>query len=82
MTTFTTTQASTSWLTRLIIRNPVTAFLGMVYGFTWLMFVPSFLSQNGIGVLPVEIPAPPFVLLSVVFGITLPAFFVYRLSVV
>jgi membrane protease YdiL (CAAX protease family) len=73
-------QASTSSLKRFIIRHPVAAFLGMVYGISWLLFLPSFLSQNGIGVLPFEIPAPPFVLLSVIFGITLPAYIVTRVT--
>ena len=53
MATYTTTQpASTSSLKRIIIRHPVAAFLGLVYGLTWFLFVPSILSQNRIGVLP------------------------------
>jgi hypothetical protein len=50
----------------------------MVYGISWLLFVPSLLSQNGIGVLPVEIPVAPFLLLSVIFGLTLPTYIVTR----
>ncbi len=51
----TTHPASASSLKRFIIRHPVAAFLDLVYGLTWFLFVPSFLSQNGIGVLPFEI---------------------------
>ncbi len=76
----TTQAASTSWLKRFIIRHPVAAFLGLVYGISGLLFLPSFLSQNGIGVLPFAIPVAPFLLLSTVFGITLPAYVVTRVT--
>jgi membrane protease YdiL (CAAX protease family) len=81
MATIATPQpASASALKRFIIRHPVPAFLGLVYAISWLLFLPSLLSQNGIGVLPIEIPAPPFVLLSVIFGITLPTYIVTRVT--
>ena len=51
----TTHPPSASSLKRFIIRHPVAAFLGLVYGLTWLLFLPSNLSENGIGVLPFEI---------------------------
>ena len=53
--TQTTEPVLTSSLKRFIIRHPVAAFLGLVYGLTWLLFLPSILSENGIGVLPFEI---------------------------
>jgi CAAX protease family protein len=52
----------------------------MVYGISWLLFVPSLLSQNGIGVLPFEISVTPFLLLSVIFGLTLPGYIVTRVT--
>jgi membrane protease YdiL (CAAX protease family) len=76
----TTHPAPTSSLKRFIIRHPVAAFLGLVYGISWLLFLPSFLSQNGIGVLPFAIPVTPFLLLSVIFGLTLPAYIVTRVT--
>jgi membrane protease YdiL (CAAX protease family) len=81
MTTIITSQpASTSSAKRFIIRHPLVAFLGMAYAISWLLFVPSLLSANGIGVLPVAIPVVPFLLLSVVFGLTLPAYIVTRVT--
>jgi hypothetical protein len=67
MATITTTQPATgSSFKRFIIHHPLVAFLGLVYGISWLLFLPSFLSANGIGVLPFEIPVTPFLLLSVI----------------
>lgn len=72
--------ALTSSLRRFIIRQPVGAFLTLVYGISWLLFLPSFLSQNGIGVLPFAIPVTPFLLLSVTVGLTLPAYIVTQVT--
>ena len=81
MTTFTTSQpTSASGLKQFIIHHPLVTFLGMVYGISWLLFVPSLLSANGIGVLPFEIPVTPFLLLSVIFGLTLPGYIVTRVT--
>jgi uncharacterized protein len=81
MATITTPQpAAALSLKRFIIRHPVAAFLGMVYGISWLLFLPSFLSANGIGVLPFDIPVTPFLLLSVIFGLTLPVYIVTRVT--
>jgi membrane protease YdiL (CAAX protease family) len=52
----------------------------LVYSISWLLFVPSLLSTNGIGVLPVAIPVAPFLLLSVIFGLTLPVYIVTRVT--
>ena len=69
-----------SGLKQFIIRHPLATFLGMVYAISWLLFVPSLLSANGIGVLPVTIPVAPFLLLSVIFGLTLPVYIVTRVT--
>jgi uncharacterized protein len=58
----------------------VAAFLALVYGLTWLMFVPSFLSQDGIGVLPIAIPVAPFILLGNLFAVTFSAYIVTRVT--
>jgi uncharacterized protein len=70
----------TSSVGRLIQRHPVLAFLALVYGLTWVLFLPSFLSESGIGVLPVEIPIMPFLLLGNLFGVTLSAYIVTRVT--
>jgi len=81
MTTITTNQpTSASSFRQFIIHHPLVAFLGMVYSISWLLFVPSLLSANGIGVLPVAIPVAPFLLLSVIFGLTLPVYIVTRVT--
>jgi membrane protease YdiL (CAAX protease family) len=58
----------------------VAAFLILVYGITWTLFLPSILSENGIGLLPFAIPITPFLLLGVIFGITLPVYIVTRVT--
>jgi hypothetical protein len=63
-----------------IIRHPMAAFLALVYGLTWLLFVPSFLSQDGIGILPVAIPVMPFLLLGNLVAVTFSAYIVTRLT--
>lgn len=80
VTSTTTHPPPASSLRRLIVHHPVAAFLGMVYAVTWLLFLPSFLSQNGIGVLPFALPIAPFLLLSVIFGLTLPVYIVTRVT--
>jgi CAAX protease family protein len=81
MTSITTSQpTSVSSLKRFIVHHPLVAFLGMVYGISWLLFLPSLLSQNGIGVLPFAIPVTPFLLLSVIFGLTFPGYIVTRVT--
>ena len=81
MATITTTHpAPTSWLKQFVIHHPLVAFLGMVYSISWLLFLPSLLSANGIGVLPFAIPVTPFLLLSVIFGLTLPVYIVTQVT--
>jgi membrane protease YdiL (CAAX protease family) len=78
--TATTHPVPTSGVRRLIYRHPVAAFLVLVYGISWPLYIPSFLSQSGIGLLPFELIALPFNLLAVIFGITLSAYIVTRVT--
>ncbi len=79
MTTISTSQpTSTASPERFIVRHPVITFLGLAYGISWLLFLPSLLAANGIGVLPFEIPVTPFLLLSVIFGLSLSTYIVTR----
>jgi uncharacterized protein len=79
MTTIATApSAPMSSLRRFIMHHPVAAFLGLVYGISWLLFLPPFLSTTGIGLLPLAIPVAPFLLLSVTLGLSLPAYIVTR----
>lgn len=79
MTTVATAHsAPASSLNRFIVRHPVAAFLGMAYAISGLLFLPPLLSANGLGILPFAIPVAPFLLLSVIFGLSLPASIVTR----
>jgi membrane protease YdiL (CAAX protease family) len=80
MSALTTTAQSTpaSSVGRLIKAHPVAAFLALVYGLSWALFLPSLLSINGIGLLPFDVPLQPFILLSTILGITLPGYIVTR----
>lgn len=60
--------------------HPVAAFLIMVYGISWTLFLPSLLSADGLGLLPIDLPLQPFILLSTILGITLPGFIVARVT--
>jgi membrane protease YdiL (CAAX protease family) len=81
MSARTTTQpVPTSSVGRLIHRHPVAAFLVLVYGMSWPLYIPSFLSQSGLGLLPFELIALPFNLLAVIFGITLSSYIVTRVT--
>ena len=78
--TATTQPVPRSSVGRLIYRHPVAAFLVLVYGISWPLYIPSFLSQSGIGLLPFELIALPFNLLAVIFGITLSSYIVTRVT--
>jgi hypothetical protein len=47
---------SSSRLRRLVARRPATAFLVMAFGFGWTSLIPILLSENGFGILPIELP--------------------------
>ena len=70
----------TSFVHQMIARHPVAAFLVLAYGLSWLIYIPPFLSTSGIGLLPVELSVLPFNLLATVFGLTLSAYLVTRVT--
>jgi membrane protease YdiL (CAAX protease family) len=82
MSAITATAPSTpaSTVARLIKAHPVAAFLILVYGISWTLFLPSLLSASGLGLLPFDIPLQPFILLSTFLGITLPGVIVTRVT--
>src|ERR687894_1298694 len=63
-------------LRRLVARHPATAFLVMAFGFGWTSLIPILLSENGFGVLPIELPLTVVQTLATVLGLALPAFLV------
>ena len=65
-----------STLRRLVAGHPATAFLVMVFGFGWSSLIPILLSENGFGVLPIELPLTAVQTLATVLGLALPAFLV------
>jgi CAAX protease family protein len=78
--TATTQPRPTSSVGRLIHRHPVAAFLIMVYTISWALYIPSFLSESGIGLLPFELSPLIFNMLATIFGVTLSAFVVTRVT--
>ena len=67
---------SSSSLRRLVARHPVAAFLVMAFGFGWTNLIPILLSENGFGVVSVELPLTVVQTLATVLGLALPAFLV------
>jgi uncharacterized protein len=78
MATYTTARSVTvhSLLRQWIARHPVTAFLLMTYTFAWGSMVPLLLSNQGFGVVPVDLPVELFQLIASFVGLALPAFLV------
>ena len=68
--------APRSKLGRLVARRPVASFLLMAFAFGWGGMLPLLLSETGVGVLPIELPAWPFPAILSIFGLALPAFLV------
>jgi membrane protease YdiL (CAAX protease family) len=60
----------------LVARYPVTAFLVMAFAFGWTTLLPLLLSQDGLAVLPIELPVTVFQVLASLVGLVLPAFLV------
>ena len=60
----------------LVARHPATAFLVMAFGFGWMSLVPILLSENGFGVLQIELPLTVVQTLATLLGLALPAFLV------
>jgi|SRR5215471_85472 len=46
----------------LIARRPTAAFLVLLYGAGWALFLPPLLGRSGFGLLPVDLPAQPSIL--------------------
>ena len=65
-----------SALRHLVAGHPATAFLVMAFGFGWTSLIPILLSENGFGVLPIELPLTVVQTLATVLGLALPAFLV------
>lgn len=59
-----------------IHRHPVRAFLLLTYTFAWGSMVPVLLSNQGFGVVPIDLPVPLFQLVASYLGLALPAFLV------
>jgi uncharacterized protein len=59
-----------------ILRHPVLAFLLLTYTFAWGSMVPVLLSNQGLGVVPIDLPVPLFQLVASYIGLALPAFLV------
>src|SRR5690242_18496904 len=58
--------------------HPVAAFLTLVYGLGWLIFLPPLLSDAGIGLLHFNLPIQVFILPTAILALSLPAFLVTR----
>jgi uncharacterized protein len=67
---------SSPGLRRLIARHPATAFLVMAFGFGWTSLIPILLSENGFGVVPIELPLTVVQSFVTILGLALPAFLV------
>ena len=78
--TATTQPVPASSVGRLIHRHPVAAFLALVYGISWILYIPSFLSRSGIGLLPFDLNVLYFNVLTTIFGATLSANIVTRVT--
>jgi len=65
-----------SKLSHLVARRPATAFVVMVFGFGWTSMIPILLSENGFGVLPIELPLTVVQTLVTILGLAVPAFLV------
>jgi len=60
----------------LVARHPASAFLVMAFGFGWTSLIPILLSEDGFGVVPIELPLTLVQTLATLLGLVLPAFLV------
>ncbi len=67
-------------LKRSVARNPIAAFLLILYPVSWIVFLPPLLGKAGLGVISVDIPAQVSILLLTLFGLTGMAFLVTRIA--
>ena len=60
----------------MVARHPAAAFLIMAFGFGWTSMIPILLSEDGFGVVPIELPLTLVQTLATLLGLALPAFLV------
>ena len=60
----------------MVARHPAAAFLVMAFGFGWTSMIPILLSEDGFGVLPIELPLTLVQTLATLLGLAVPAFLV------
>ena len=63
-----------------ISKNPGGAFLAFFYVTSWILFLPALLGTLGFGLIPVEIPAQPSILLLSLIALAGGAFFITRVA--
>lgn len=68
--------AHDSGLRGLVARHPVVAFLVLAFGFGWASLIPILLSENGFGVLPIQLPLTVVQTVATIVGLAVPAFLV------
>jgi membrane protease YdiL (CAAX protease family) len=69
------TSARTSPTQRsLLARHPLISFFVMAYAFSWIVWSPWYLSEEGVGLLPYPVSAFPWLTLGIFLGPTLAAF--------
>ncbi|MFL6046758.1 MAG: hypothetical protein ACJ72M_16820, partial [Propionibacteriaceae bacterium] len=68
--------AHDSGLRGLVARHPVVAFLVLAFGFGWMSLIPILLSENGFGVLPIQLPLTVVQTVATIVGLAVPAFLV------
>ncbi|HEU5014469.1 MAG TPA: type II CAAX endopeptidase family protein [Roseiflexaceae bacterium] len=80
MSTLVATSVPSRWhtLMRLLARHPVRSYLLIAFGVSYVLFLPSLLSVSGFGLLPFDLPLKPFVLLSSLLALALPAALISR----
>jgi uncharacterized protein len=59
-----------------ITRHPILAYLLLAYSIGWACWVPPLLGRGGLGIIPVDLPVPLFIVLSSVLGLAGSAFLV------
>ena len=70
----------TSSLKATIARHPAGAFLVFLYVTSWILFLPPLLGTLGFGVVPIDIPAQPSILLLSLIALAGGAFLITRIA--
>src|SRR2546421_1174132 len=66
--------------TSVIAKHPGGAFLAFFYVVSWILFLPALLGTLGFGLIPVEIPAQPSILLLSLIALAGGAFLITRIA--